>query len=322
VVGVDGGTTTTSCAADGLVVLYSAPDPAEGGFVTTLTVDTTSVYWTTVTSTLTGIDVMKASLCGGTATTLASGQSMNPSLLAVGSTDVYWVTLEGGADGPGQVMQVPLEGGTPTALATKVLPTALALDAANLYWTDEATGTVMKVPLAGGTPVPLVGSGTSGGFGSVAVDATDAYWWANQYGLRKVPLAGGDVTTLVPDTVPIGDFWHFVLSGENLYFGADLGPYALLTVPVTGGAPTVLASGPDVVGSLAVDGTSAYWLSSSACMPGSCTGLVMKVPLGGGTPVPIASGWPVSTDGLGGITVDATSVYWTTGNTVMKVTPK
>jgi hypothetical protein len=50
----------------------------------------------------------------------------------------------------------------------------------------------------------------------------------------------------------------------------------------------------------------------------------MKVPLGGGTLTPLASGQQI---GPGAIAVDSTSVYWTNSvsvgtGTVMKVTPK
>jgi Putative metal-binding motif len=58
--------------------------------------------------------------------------------------------------------------------------------------------------------------------------------------------------------------------------------------------------------SVAVDATSVYWTSSSSYGPG--TGAVMKLPIGGGNPITLAS----EQDTWGRLAVDATSVYWTT----------
>ena len=49
---------------------------------------------------------------------------------------------------------------------------------------------------------------------------------------------------------------------------------------------------------IAVDGVNVYWTDVSR---------VMKVPIGGGVPVVVASGQQRATD----IAVDATNIYWT-----------
>jgi len=67
-------------------------------------------------------------------------------------------------------------GGPPVtlvALSSSVVPAAIAVDAANVYWI-EGLGSVRKVPIAGGTPVTLAAAPVLPG--GIAVDATSVYW--------------------------------------------------------------------------------------------------------------------------------------------------
>ena len=315
------------------MVLYAGQDPGPGygDGRTAVAVDATSVYWTAINpDATTGGTVMKAPLCGGTVTTLATTTFVSSYVvvqaLAVDASNVYWMSRDEAAGAPGgQIMMVPLGGGPSTPIASEQLPDALAVDATSVYWTDERTGTVMKAPLAGGAPVTL-GPGFGQGVGSVAVDTTGVYWWTNNRGILKVALAGGQLQTLVPETSNNATVGALVVSGGSLYWASAVvqsggDETSISSVPLSGGTPTTLATDPSQVGSIAVDGADVYWLSA-ACATGSCRGIVKKVAVGGGTPVTVASGWAISMYSRGSIAVDTTSVYWTSGNTVMKMTPK
>jgi hypothetical protein len=74
-------------------------------------------------------------------------------------------------------------------------------------------------------------------------------------------------------------------------------------LPVSGGSPTALATGYRI-GSVATDGTSAYWFDSHAQT-------LSTVPISGGSPTVLAE---KVTTSLGPV-VDATAIYWvsTTG---------
>jgi sugar lactone lactonase YvrE len=93
---------------------------------------------------------MGAPLGGGSATTLASGQT-GPFAITADATSLYWVNYSDGSNnGGGAVMKMPLGGGTPTTLAKGLFrPNGMAVDATSVYWITESwtgsDGTVMKL---------------------------------------------------------------------------------------------------------------------------------------------------------------------------------
>jgi hypothetical protein len=71
------------------------------------------------------------------------GDSFIPSCLAVDETDIYWGTGDHFAD-PVTLMKMPLDGGTPTAIATGTTPNIAAVSPMGLYWTDAFAGRVLR----------------------------------------------------------------------------------------------------------------------------------------------------------------------------------
>jgi sugar lactone lactonase YvrE len=84
-----------------------------------------------------------------------------------------------GSVGTGNLVSIPLEGGTVRLLVRDVYADSLATDGASVYWTDESREAVMKLDLASGAPVALArynGIGSIVGETALALDATSVYW--------------------------------------------------------------------------------------------------------------------------------------------------
>jgi hypothetical protein len=72
---------------------------------------------------------------------------------------------------------VPLEGGTPSAVATGIrYAVGLVVDGESVFWTDDIHGEIYVAPISGGSPSRLA-SGQGYPFGIALRD--DHIYWAN-----------------------------------------------------------------------------------------------------------------------------------------------
>jgi hypothetical protein len=279
-----------------------------------ITVDSTSVYWTDSDG-----DVMKTPICGGASVVLAQGQGWLKGI-AVDSTSVYWA----GASG---VSKVPLGGGTPELLAAGSQVSALAVDAAYVYWSDlvvDAVAVIRSVPVGGGALATLAAeAGAPSSF--IALDTTSVYWVSGGQALVRALKTGGAVTTLIPS---IGGGGPIAVDATQVYFpGTGDEMFSVMSEPKAGGAASELAVDQSGLTRFALDGTTVYWVDG-------LLGTIVSAPTAGGAHVILAE----SNGAISGLAVDGTSVYWgehvTDGDAfeaglgggdagrVMKLTPK
>lgn len=158
-------------------------------------VDATSAYWTA------GSAVARASLTdAGVAAVGTDPKTAYP--IAVDGVSAFW------ADSVGLVLSCAVGGcSSPTSLATSPLNGAaygLAIDAGNVYWTNNGTGVVSMVSKTG-TTTTVLALGQSAPYG-IAVDATNVYWANHGNGtVMKVPIGGGTAATVATgQSGPVG----------------------------------------------------------------------------------------------------------------------
>lgn len=235
----------------------------------TLALDDANVYFAS------GGLVGKLPKVGGAATTLASGTSPGSGLVIAGST-LYWPESFTGVGQMGAVFGMSTAGGAVSTLATNLkLPAWPATDGVDLFFL--AGDAIDKLPLAGGSTTTLVPSGAVPQ--QIAVGGTSVYWAENDSQVVTCGLCGPPKPPTATDS-------------------------KVFAVAVTGGSPTLLATGYQING-VAVDGTDIYWFDAHAKT-------LSVAPVGGGTPTVIATGVESSL----ALTVDAHAIYWvaTTGD--------
>ena len=200
---------------------------------------------------------------------------------------------------------------TPTILASgQNHPLKVAIDGANLYWTDYGTcgggdGTVMQTPLGGGA-LTTIASGRSNPEG-IAIDSTTVYWTDIGGGtIDKVAKGGGGVGTLASgQTGPKG----IAVDATHVYW-SNYGSGAVMGLPLGGGSPTPISlSGTHPVYMALSPDDVLFWAEAPAG-PGHC-----DTPFDGGVLVDNPPGSAASVFVSGrcdpwAVAADASSVYW------------
>jgi hypothetical protein len=267
-----------------------------------IAVDETNVYWTTYGP---NGSIMKAPLATGNPVPLATGQY--PAAITIDGTAVYWANY-GGLQGG--IMSVPIAGGSPKPLATTLdTPTAIAVAGNTVLWTAYpymalANGVVASVPTGGGATTTIAQNQYEPT--GVSVSPTKAFW-TSSYGVFAAPLPNGQQTTVSPSYG-----FGVTVDATNIYWTTWNN---VMQAPLTGkGGPITLASGLYGTGAIQVDATSVYFLIEEGG-----TGGVYKVPIGGGSLIPLAT---MQSD-PNGLAVNSTRVFWANfGDGTIRSVPK
>ena len=288
---------------------------------------------------------------GRCSVTLASAQA-NVGCVAVDAQTVYWINAGDALDeGTGELRETPITGGAVTTLVTRPgsdlsWPCQIRLHDSKVYWTSgDGGGPVFSVAKTGGTPLEY--APPDGGGIALAVDDASVYWVNRYTGVYKAALDGSNEHQVSTEAGTM-----IAIDGAHIYwtFSGDPDPTAgkILSLPLSGaGMPSSVVTGLDDPWAIAADASGIYWQDygdgnvTHATADGSANtlatnqfagttiaidessvyfaaaGKLSKVPKAGGAPVVLAY-----VPNVFDIAVDDTSVYWTTGEEVMKLTPK
>jgi hypothetical protein len=239
---------------------------------------------------------------------------------APGGTDRF-MSLGGTVIAPGQVQaetsgfSVYVAGkATPALVAGQQnYPKGIAVNSTHVYWTNHGMssqqltgdqGLVMRAPLGGGTPQVFASGQVDPK--KIVLDNSNAYWTnggsgptAGDAGIMKASLSGGAPTRIVQARFPID-----IAVNSHYVFWSDADLRTINRAKPNGAMPTVLAMTGARPEAIAIDSANVYWVCAGA--RGGADGVVMQVPIGGGTAVTLASGQAEP----GGLAVDGSHVYW------------
>ena len=252
--------------------------------------------------------VMTMPVAGGPEVILAATPGVMPQRLVVDGADVVWL------DDRGAVWRVARGGGRARLVPSGALD-ALAASGASAFCRVGAG--ISRVALDGGGVTALTSTGSPL---DLAVAAGQVFWATASGTLERISATdGGTPSHLVrPQADASADeyvsptaYQNLATDGVRLYWNrvpSATVTGAVLSVPVKGGAPTVLAStGGDTPLSVATDGKDVYYLDLGP------TTTLRRVAIDGGAPALVDTAGLESADISGSpgptIALDARNVY-------------
>jgi len=243
------------------------------------------------------------------------------------------------------IKKTPICGGETIPLAKKMgVPANVAIQRQYIFWIDERTGISPSGSCSGGGGVTWVlnkslldgtsttelarGDHCSGNADDIAVDETDVYWVnstvsSNEFTIKKVPIAGGDSTTLVtsqwtPIVALTSDATHIYWAEDT--YPEDPPSSTIKNMPKNGGQIEIVASGLKAIrGGLAVYGGEIFFADNNYFD----TLRFMKVSVSGGSVTTLAT--VIREDlfepknDVKALAVDNENLYWVDKNDVNAV---
>jgi hypothetical protein len=204
----------------------------------------------------------------------------------------------------GRILRFGLDDtGDPTELVTgSFSPGGLAVDDAEIFWSDRNDGTILRAPLGGGTPTVVVTGQNEPR--AVALSATHVAWISASGAVRTSPRTGPQAVTVLKKGQ--ADPTSLASSALGFYWlTPDPTPYGWVSFAPPGGPATDLWAGPASLLDLAVQAPHLYW--SEQTQP-----RILRTELAApGTPEVVVAG----ADARGGFAVGAGVVYWVDSST-------
>ncbi len=243
---IDGVETASPCTPGATQVLVPALDGPQR-----LTADAAHLYW------VDDHGIWRSDLSGADKVSLATDQDIR--VLVVDDVWCYFGTFGGEIR---RVSKTP--GGTSEHFAGdaghKVSnPTALAVDATHLYWTDAYFDSISRVSLDGTTTTTLIESKTQGGIVGdephrLALNSTKLFWTTLDGQVGFALKDGSGATALV---APAAEFGGIAADDTHIYWVGD----GVYRATIDGSAVLQLApANPSRRYAIVIDATDAYFL--------------------------------------------------------------